>query len=284
MAPTTFHLVKLNNSATGGAFLQSIRSLPSQNRPLYIGQCHHWIHAPHLSVEALTGSGDTMQRWDYLLILTTQSLPDTLKLSVEATWSITAIVDDELLANLAEAKRQRGAAITPPLPQGWCPTDHSGLDAAEPPSDLETSLALSSYRLGSPKDSNARPVALKNWVAEFGSRHTGPVQMFNLLSYLPSGRAQYFKYVAAFIESVGSSYGGDPVFIGFGGVVDWSSKDDEQNEEGVGWEDCALIHYPSIWHFAKMLDDPAYADVDRRFKQGALRDNPLVCCSEIDLE
>lgn len=103
--------------------------------------------------------------------------------------------------------------------------------------------------------------------------------MFNLLSYLPNGgREQYFKYIAAFQESVGSDFGGVPIAVGFG-VTDFTSRQD-----GAGkWEDTALVGYPSIWHFAAMLDSEAYADVDRRFKKGALRDNPLICCTEVVL-
>jgi hypothetical protein len=198
-------------------------------------------------------------------------------------WSITAHVDDQQLDDIPETKRQLSAADVLALPSGWSPNDHSQLDDAVVPSDLEASLALSSYPLGSVIDDNTKPTAMKDFVRDFGKQHTGPVDMFNLLSYLPNGRPQYFKYIAAFTESVGSKYGGTPLLIGLGGIVDWSSKAHEQQPDGVGWEDTAVVHYPSIWHFAKMLDDPGYADADRNFKQGAIRDNPLICCTEIDL-
>ncbi len=289
MAPTTFQLIKLNSSTSGTSFVETARKLPASERPFYLGQCQHWIRAPHLSADALTGKGDTVQHWDYLMVTKastsdSNSVPADLASSIEQAWSITAGVDDQQLASLPETKSQRAAASSPPLPHGWSPQDHSGLDAAEVPTDLEASLKLSSYPLGSKKESSSKPVILQNWVAEFGSRHPGPVDMFNLLSYLPDGRPQYFQFVAAFMESVGSKYGGEPVFLGAGGIDGWSSKANEKPEAGAEWADTALIHYPSIWHFAKMLDDPAYADVDRKFKQGAIRDNPLICCTEIDLK
>lgn len=107
--------------------------------------------------------------------------------------------------------------------------------------------------------------------------------MFNLLSYLPEQRPRYLQYVAAFQESVGIKYGGEPVVLGFG-VHDWSSRKEEEGKEEGRWEDTALIYYPSLWHFGKMSDDEAYVEVDRKFKQGVLRDNPLMCCTEVEIE
>lgn len=287
MAPALFHLITLKASINEGMFLDAVRSLPASDRPVYLGQTRHWIHSPHLSTEALTGRGDMMQRWDYLMVnkaVTPKQLaiPDALSSLVDQQWSISKDVPDEQLDEYQQAKQKRDGATVPPLPAGWSPKDHTGIDAAEPPADLEASLALSSYRLGATKDMSNKPV-LKAWTVDFGSHHTGIIHMFNLLSYMPEGIPRYMKYVAAFTESVGSKYGGDPVFIGFDGECNWSSKQKEGNEVGVGWEHVALIQYPSIWHFAKMLDDPSYMEVDRKFKSGALRDNPLICCTEIDL-
>lgn len=74
------------------------------------------------------------------------------------------------------------------------------------------------------------------------------------------------------------------------GVTDWSSRasegakvaDPQAGGSGV-WEDVALVWYPSLWHFAKLLDDPDYADADRKFKVGAVRDNPILCCRAVEL-
>lgn len=287
MASTNFHLVALKSDITEASFLSAVRDLSAADRPLYIGKCQHWIHAPHLSAAALTGPEGVIKRWDYLIIIKAPApdslaLPKNLSSLVEENWSITVGVTN--LDNFSQAQRDRLAQPDPPLPEGWSPGDHSGLDAAEPPSDLEASLALSAYPLGSRTDGDQKPVGLKDFTRDFGTKHTGAVCMFNLLSYLPNQRPRYFEYIAAFSASVGSKYGGDAMFMGLGGVSDWTSKADAtaQAQEGE-WEDVALIHYPSIWHFSKMLDDPGYMDADRRFKQGVLRDNPLMCCTEIEM-
>ena len=295
MAPTTFTLVVLKDDATETSFIPKVKELPPSDRPLYVGNCHHWIHSPHLSVEALTGSGTMMKRWDYLLInkasnASSLAFPNGLLPLVERKWSITAEVDDDAwLENYTQARRTRRAKPDPPLPQGWSSSDHSGLDAVVPPPDLEASLALASLPLGSLKTDGAKPTDLKKFTRDWGRQHTGPVNMLNLLAYVPDKRPQYFKYIAAFAESVGSKYGGDAMFFGVN-VTGWSSKANEEREKpGLdastgGWEDVGLVYYPSIWHFSKMLDDPGYAEVDRSFKQGVLRDNPILCCTEIDVD
>ena len=260
------------------------------DRPLYLGKCEHWIHAPTLSVTALTGRGSTIKKWDYFIANKASSpdslaLPDGLMSSVEEKWTITADVDKAMLENHHQAHQAKLNAQAPSLPKGWSPSDHSGLDAADPPADLEASLALSSYPLGSRTDSGDKPTGLKDFTRQFGTRHTGPVDMFNLVSYLPDQRHRYFEYIAAFQASVGIKYGGEPVFFG-SGVSDWTSRADDEatrKDSTAAWEDSALVHYPSIWHFSKLLDDDEYIDADRTFKQGVLRDNPLMCCTEIDV-
>lgn len=276
MAPVTFTLLALGPQASK-SLLNSLKALD----PLYIGQCHHWIHTPHLSTTALNGPGPFPQIWDYLLITNGSSPPTLSTTSISKSWSITGSCPDEMLASLPAANARRAGAPTPPLPPGWNSSDHSALDAAIAPSDLEASLDMTSRPMEtSPSTSN--PVALRDFIRTFGTTYTGPVAMFNLLSYLPSQRPKYFQYVEAFQESVGIKYGGEPVVLGFG-VTDWSSRKEDEGGEGE-WEDTALIWYPSIWHFGKMLDNGEYMDVDRRFKQGVLRDNPLMCCTEVRLE
>lgn len=280
MAPLTFHLIKTTDEH---AFLTSIRSLPKDARPLYTGETKHWIHEPELSAQALTGAGPAPTAWDYLLVLpssgpTGLDLPSAIT-AVEAKWSIAAPVDETWITAHAEQHHRRLATTPPALPAGWSAGDHSGLDASIPPADLSASLGLQSRPLGKDK-----PVMLKDFIAPFAMSHPGPVAMFNLLSYTPNGgREKYFGYVQAFQASAGIKYGGEALFLGRD-VTDWSSQTTDLAEQGgEGWVDCALVWYPSLWHFGKMLDDPGYAQADREFKQGAIRDNPLLCCVEVDV-
>lgn len=288
MAPVLLHLISLNAGSTEESFLDALRKVLEPERPFYVGKCHHWIHAPHLSTAALIGTGNTVQKWDYLIIHKTLSpdelrLPDGLASLVEKTWSINGTAADTQLGEYDQIQHKRLNDPSPPLPDGWSPDDHSSLDAVDPPTDLDLSLAVSSYPLGSRTDGGQTPVTLKDFVRQFGKQHTGPVNMLNLLSYLPDQRPRYFEYVKAFATSVGSDYGGQAM-LQAREVSNWSSKaDDMKVEPDAVWYDNGIVFYPSIWHFAKMLEDPGYVDADRRFKQGTLRDNPILCCTEIDV-
>lgn len=280
MATFTTHLI---TSTDKEALLTSIRSLPDDLRPLYVGETKHWIHEPELSVQALTGSGPAALVWDYLIVAPSAGadglkLPEDIK-AVDKKWSIAAPVDDAWLQGYKEQHHRRLTSTPPALPEGWSATDHSGIDATIPPTDLSASLGLRSRPLG-----ERDPVVLKDFIASFATKHTGPVAMFNLLSYMPEGgREKYYGYIEAFSASTGIKYGGEPLFLGRD-VTEWSSKDaDMKKQDGAGWVDCALVWYPSLWHFGKMLDDPGYAEADRTFKQGAIRDNPLICCTEVDV-
>lgn len=289
MAPIVFSLILLRDDSTEASLLSVLQKLPDSERPLFVGKCQHWIHAPQLSAESLLGTGSEVKSWGYVLVHKSKDpnvrgIPDAVRSLCKDTWSITAEGDDNLLANFHEAQRDRRAAPVPSLPEGWNPVDHSGLDAAIAPPDLEASLALSAHPLGSRTDGEQAPVILKDFVRNFGKQHTSAVCMLNLLSYMPDQRPRYLEYRAAFAASVGSRYGGKAMFAS-AGVYNWSSKAADMSDPTKGgWEDAALVHYPSIWHFGKMLDDPDYADADRRFKQGALRDNPILCCTEVYVE
>jgi hypothetical protein len=288
MTTVTFHLVSVKDQ---NVFYERIRSAPDDAKPLYIGHCEHWIHSPRTSPNALTGSGPEMQRWHYLVVANAEpddqlALPPYLQNSINILnhWSIVAPVD---LSTLSTDSSRRASSTPSTLPPGWSPSDSSGLIASIPPPDLEASLALTSIPLGSSKQT--RPTDLKSFISDFGTTHTGPISMFNLLAYQPGQRMRYFGYIAAFTESIGSRYGGNPHFFGKG-VIDWSSREAEGKEVAdpkaggsAVWEDTALVWYPSIWHFGKMLDDPDYADADRTFKINVVHDNPILCCTEVVL-
>jgi hypothetical protein len=291
MAPITFHLISV---ADDQSFLSALRTTSTTHQIHYIGHCKHWIHSPKTSLDALTGPGDQMQKWDYLIIanalpVSPLTLPSYLQddNQVIAHWSIIAPIEDSQLAALPSENTRRTSATLPPLPPGWSVSDYSSLTDSEPPSDLEASLALSSTAIGSSKQSP--PIPIKDFISTFASSHPGPVSMFNLVACLPGQRARFFGYIAAFGESVGSRYGGEAQLLGTG-VTDWSSRkakgaevaDPKAGGSGV-WEDVALVWYPSLWHFSKLLDDSDYADADRTFKQGVLMDNPILCCREVVL-
>lgn len=287
MAPTAFQILTVNDEF---ALLSAIRSIPDKHdQPIFIGRCYYWTHAPSLSLPALTGSGPKMHVWTHLLVHRAStpsdlSLPKGLDAVVSSKWTMVADVADEQLSTFASAQALRKSRSAPPLPAGWSPSDHSALDAAAIPADLDLTLANSVTPFGEEK---TNPQGLKDFVRSFGQTHIGPVVMLNLLAYLFARRAGYFEYIAEFGPSFGATYGPEAMLFG-AEATEWSSRTDERAEiadpaKGGSevWEDVALVWYPSIWHFAKMLDNPEYARLDRAYKKGVIKDNPILCCTEL---
>lgn len=274
MAPVTFHLLSLRSSSEADSFVSSLKALPQAQRPLWLGHFHHWFHEPHYSTGALLGEDSHVTKWDYLLV---GDVPSEVDSYIAKRWSIKGDSPDDM-----PSLNARDSVVLPEaiLPDGWSADDYSGLDASVPPTDISLTIDEIARPLGSERSSNGIP--LRDFVRSFGTTHTGPVVMFNILSYLPNKRSVYFDgYIAGFGEKMGPMFGGAPIQVGWG-VTEWSSQAEETEEDG-GWEDVAMVWYPSVWHFAKMIDDPVYADLDRRFKPISLRDNPLACCTEIEL-
>lgn len=100
--------------------------------------------------------------------------------------------------------------------------------------------------------------------------------MLNLLAFRPGKKEEYLKYGAEFSKSIGSKRGGDAKIVG--------SVIHDREEEGEGWDEIALAHYPSILHFADMLGSEDYQEVNRKFRVPSLRDTCILCTSEVGLD
>ncbi|GIZ37548.1 hypothetical protein CKM354_000099200 [Cercospora kikuchii] len=282
MAPTTFTLASLSDSHIGGSFLSSLSELPTDQRPFWVGKTQHWMDPPELSCKALYQDGTDIVQWDYLVV-SESPLPTSVENATDRVWSITTDVTDDQISALATAKADNADKVSPPLPAGWSSSDHSGLDAAIGPKDLELSLSLEAYTLGS-NTNTTQAVILKDFIRDFGKAHPDePVAMLNLLAYLPGQREKYLPYAETFQKSTGSKRGGQPLLqslTGAGGT-DWSTR---QEDEAVGsWRDVLLVGYPSIWHFGKMLDDEGYQEADRKYKVGVVQDNPILFTTKVEI-
>jgi len=80
-----------------------------------------------------------------------------------------------------------------------------------------------------------------------------------------------------FQEILGPKYGAQPRLLG--PLVKDGSKEgeDEKPWDMVGW-----IHYPGAASFGRMLEDEAYKKLDRRYKKGVVRDNPILLIVELE--
>jgi hypothetical protein len=278
MTRALFHLVSLQEPKDPALFIQALRSLPIAAGLLWAGHCEHWIHQPELSKEFASGTELRKTGWDYLLVCRASEtdslgLPPSISEFVVAKWSIVNEVSEPLMEDLPSKAKNLPGQLRTELPFGWSSDNHGGLNASTPPEDLNLSLKTTSQPLRAGE--SAPEIELRSFVRTFGSTHSGPIAMFNLLSIIPGQLEQYFKYISAFGEV---SYGGEPLIFGFE-IETWTSKADSASD----WDGAALVWYPSIWNFAKMLDDPRYADLDRKYKIGVIRDNPVLCCVKVEL-
>ncbi|GAA4896140.1 DUF1330 domain-containing protein [Actinomycetospora straminea] len=89
----------------------------------------------------------------------------------------------------------------------------------------------------------------------------GPVVMLNLLRFRPEGgRETYQRYVDA-VGAVSARYGVEIVYLGEGGRA-------LAAEDGQAWDTVLLVRYPSREHFAAMIRDPAYREIEHLRVEG----------------
>jgi len=293
----TIHLLSLNPQTTSSTFLTKLTiALTNHNlpNPLITARPEHWTVRPTHITSSQTNTALLAHMWDIFLLLpgSTSSSSATLWQDLSSTLQAHLTFTTSLSATAIAAFPAMNAALlhpdpatVPKLPAAWS----HGKVPANAITDAEAA-AEEKETVG------ALPLepALAEWVNDFGARERGgkgAVTMFNLLSYLPDGgKAKYFEYVGAFsvkkfggaaakvygpVESYGLS---GPSGSGGGKELGMEGKEDRP------WDDLALVHYPSIWHFAEMLASEGYKEVEEKYKKGALRDTCILCVSELTFE
>lgn len=269
----TLHLIALDPAQPKAqqSFLTALKA--AKISPLVLSRVIRWIILPsQLSTEHLLARNI---HWDFLLILNgTDPLPSSLQPHIHHTWTVTAGVPSRLVQDFASKNRK----LLHPEAHAVPKVDEAVLETKETTSSAQ-SLELSSD--------------LRDWIRAFtnggGREARGAVSMLNLLSFEPGKKDSYLEYGRAFAESVGSRHGGDAKIVG--GVVpqqqhttDGDGGSAPREGDGEGWDEIALAQYPSILHFAGMLGDPGYQEVNHRYRLPALRDTAILMTSEVACE
>lgn len=263
----TLHLIALDPAQPTAqqSFLSALKV--TKISPLVLSRVIRWIILPStFSTEHLLARNI---HWDFLLVLNgSDALPSSLEPHIQHTWTITAGVPSRLLQDFA-TKNQK---MLQPEPHTVPKANEAVLETQKTTSSAQ-SLELSSD--------------LKDWIRAFtnsGSKQaTGAVSMFNLLSFQPGKKASYLEYGKAFAASIGSSHGGNAKIVGGVTHVNGSPREEEKEAgDGLGWDEIALAHYPSIVHFAEMLSDPKYQEVNHKYRLPALNDTAILMTSEVD--
>jgi hypothetical protein len=261
MPVCTINLLSLTPSTSLHQFLSTLHS--TNLEPLIISKVIRWIILPTtISVPSLLAKNI---HWDILLILPSSSpLPPNLQILIAHQFVVKAGVPSRLLTDF-ERKNER---LLHPQ-EGDVPELTGSLDKPKINDDSAQHLELSPE--------------LRNWIEDFSTKDgKGAVSMLNLLAFKPGLKAEYLKYGAKFASSVGKRRGGNAKIVGSVIHSDSGSKGDD--DDGEGWDEIALAHYPSILHFADMLASEDYQEVNHRYRVGSLRDTLILCTSELALD
>lgn len=251
MVVCTLHLIALRSDTSIPSFLSRLQE--KGITPVFQAKPLRWMILPlHQSSGQLLGRN---KRWDLLLGLRAeQRVPESLaNETIEASWVAACGVSSSALAGYGE----RNAKL---LDTRYQVPKASNLAVAEGSAqNLELSPELRDWI-------DALPVSLQE----------RPISMLNLLAFTPGKEDQYKKYGTEFSSKVGADYGGAVKVVGR--VIEGAELDDARRQ---GWDEVAFVHYPSLRHFAAMLQSKAYQAVNRQYRLGALRDTFILCVVEI---
>jgi len=176
-------------------------------------------------------------------------LPADLAQHVAASYALPLGVPSQLLASYADHNADLLNAAASKPAGGWQTGAYTRAK--------EETKASSSQNL------EADPKLLEfadRLVGEYGEK---PVTMLNLLAFNKAsgkpGRQSYLEYGRRFKEA-GGRRGGDAKIVGR--VVDGKAEEGE----GRGWDEVALVHYPSIRAFCDMAAGEDYQEVNRKYR------------------
>lgn len=227
-------------------------------RPLTVARVVRWIILPtSISTDKLLAQNI---HWDILLLLpNAEPLPARLQKLLAHQWSVQAGIPSRILQDF-EVKNKR--LLNPKY------------------SDIPSLTgSLTKPHISSSTQSLELSPDLHKWIESFSKQEgAGAVSMLNLLAFRPGMKEEYLKYGAEFAKSVGSRRGGNAKIVG--SVI----HGNKGAEEGDGWDEIALAHYPSILHFADMLASDDYQEANHKYRVGSLKDTFILCTTELGLD
>lgn len=255
------HLLSLHRSTTISHFIRTLNAHRDSVKPLVISRIIRWIILPTiLSTPQLLAKNI---HWDLLLILpSTEPLLGPLQTLVLDQWTVYAGVPSRLLQNFSSKNNKLLHPEKSTIPK------------------LTTNLKVP--RVNSSAQGLELSPELRSWMETFGETRGGneAVSMLNLLAFKKGMKGEYLKYGAEFAKSIGAKRGGNAKIVG-SVIHEVESKREKDGEE---WDEVALAHYPSIWHFADMLASDDYQAVNQKHRVPSLKDTFILCTTELNLE
>ena len=222
--------------------------------------------------------------WTLLLVLSGTSahtLPSEISGSIATHYSVLGGIPSKIVNNY-DAISDKPRNLNPPAPLLEVKLDKSGdvippAKSAGSTRDDGQDLSLSPALLGLAKHLNHK------------ISYHGPVSMLNLLHFHTDEGAveSYHEYGRRF-ATVAGKRGGNAKLVGV--VISPLKGELKDSRGGQGrkkedwWNECTLVHYPSINHFIDMSVDDEYQYINKEYRLKAIKDTALICTIEIDLK
>ncbi|KAH7407353.1 hypothetical protein BKA64DRAFT_666359 [Cadophora sp. MPI-SDFR-AT-0126] len=262
MAPHTVHLFSVPDASEASIVKDLWKHTP---KPLTVARAHYFVSTSHLSSTLQNDPSTSTSLFNLVTILPGSSIPVPPFISSVSTktLSFTADIEDHWTTNYTE----RNSAL---LHSNKIPIPAFPLIPTSPPDPNEEEVEL------------PLTPALRAFFANFSAKYAGPVTMFNFLAFHEEMFPQYQKYMDAFVADLGPKYGATPR------LVREIVKDGEEIGNGTGneveekWEKIAFVHYDGAANFGRMLGDEMYKGLDRMYKKGVVKDNPVLLVVELE--
>ncbi|GAC95337.1 hypothetical protein PHSY_002912 [Pseudozyma hubeiensis SY62] len=283
MPVCALHLVQLHDASSRGVdgFLNKLfgaTSKPDELSVVTVSLVRSPIIRPTLVDHKVLN--DTP--WTLLLVLggsSAHTLPSVLASSVKTHYSLVSGIPSKIVNNY-DSISDKLRNVQPPPPLLEIKLDDKG-DVIVP----ENKKSSASTR-DDGQDLSLSP-ALLNLAKHLNhsAHHHGPVSMLNLLHFHTHEGAveSYHEYGRRF-ATVAGKRGGNAKLVGI--VIDplkeplKDSRKDRKKDQW--WNECTLVHYPSINHFIDMSVDDEYQFINKEYRLKGIKDTALICTTEID--
>ncbi|SNX86588.1 uncharacterized protein MEPE_05297 [Melanopsichium pennsylvanicum] len=282
------HLVQLANVSPDGidTFLQNLLGTASKDPSSFdiitVSRVQSPIIRPTLVDQKILNNTP----WTLLLVTSgtsAHSLPFSLTSSIQTRYSLVSGIPGKIVSNYDRISGQlRKDASSVPLFE--IKLDDKG--DVIPPKKASESLAQTR---ADGQDLSLSP-ALLDLAKHLNHKvnHHGPVSMLNLLHFhtTPEAVESYHEYGRRF-ETVAGKRGGNAKLVGI--VISplkaeyTDSRGDQARKRQDWWNECTLVHYPSINHFIDMSVDNEYQYINKEYRLSAIKDTALICTTEVDL-
>ncbi|SPO30031.1 uncharacterized protein UTRI_05870 [Ustilago trichophora] len=287
MPVCALHLVQLSDSSPPGidAFLHRLFSAAG-NPELFGVVTVSRVQAPIIRPTLVDHSILNNTPWTLLLVIKgseAHNLPSTITSSIKTHYSVVSGIPSKIITNY-DTISDKLRNVEPPAPLLEIKLDSNG--DVIPPSKSTCSLA--------PTREDGQDLSLSPALLDLAKRlnhdvkYDGPVSMLNLLHFHTDEGAveSYHEYGRRFV-TVAAKRGGNAKLVGIvvsplkDGLRD--SRGNQGRKKQDWWNECTLVHYPSINHFIDMSVDDEYQFINKEYRLKAIKDTALICTIEIDL-